>query len=59
VTLAAQLAIAHAPERAGDLWSPDDLDVVCHNLLESARGGRAFRAWHVDRGDPTRRWLVT
>lgn len=58
VTLANQLAREHgSDEDVADLWSPDDLEVVCHNLLESARGGRAFIAWPVDRRDPTRRWL--
>jgi NAD(P)H-dependent FMN reductase len=59
VTLAGQLAIEGAPpEQTADLWSPADLEVVCHNLLVAARADRgAFRAWPVDREDPARRWL--
>jgi chromate reductase len=57
VTMATELARAQGGDHADDLWSRDDLDVVCHNLLEAARGGRAFRSWAVDRGDPARVWL--
>ncbi len=48
-----------ALERAAhaDFWQRDDLAVVAHNLLEAARGGRDWRAWPVDGGDPHRRWL--
>lgn len=31
-----------------DIWQIRDLEIVVHNLLEMARGGRAFRAWEVD-----------
>ncbi|MCC6873286.1 MAG: NAD(P)H-dependent oxidoreductase [Sandaracinaceae bacterium] len=61
VTLASQAALASElglePGAGDDLWSPDDLGVVVHNLLESAAGTRRFEAWPVDRGDPSRRWL--
>jgi NAD(P)H-dependent FMN reductase len=57
VTLASELARDHGSEHASDLWSAEDLEVVCHNLRESAAGGRSFRSWAVDRGDPARIWL--
>ncbi|MBZ0122119.1 MAG: NAD(P)H-dependent oxidoreductase [Sandaracinaceae bacterium] len=63
VTLASQAALAPehgpglGPGAGDDLWSPDDLGVVVHNLLESIAGTRRFEAWPVDRGDPSRRWL--
>lgn len=59
VTMAAQIAIEHAArEEAADLWCVDDLEIVCANLLVAARADRsAYRAWHVDRRDPMRRWL--
>lgn len=60
VTLAAQIAIEHATaEEAADLWCVDDLEVVCHNLLVAAATAdrSAYKAWRVDRGDPSRRWL--
>ncbi|AKF11359.1 NAD(P)H-dependent oxidoreductase [Sandaracinus amylolyticus] len=59
VTLAAQIAIDHASHgHADDLWSTADLEIVCHNLLVATRVDRsAYRAWPVDRRDPSRRWL--
>lgn len=36
-------------EIAEDLWRSEDLDVVCHNLLESIAGGKNWRSWEVDR----------
>lgn len=56
IELATQAALAAGD--APDFWRPDDLDVVAHNVLTSLAGTRAYRAWEVDRGDPTRRWLV-
>lgn len=52
-----ELARAHAGPDCEDIWSPADLEVVCHNLLACARGERDFLAWPVDRGDPSHRWL--
>lgn len=58
VSLAAQLAQHHAPAKAvRDLWSPEDLSVVCHNLLEAIHGTRAWRTWPVDRRDFSARWI--
>ncbi len=57
VTRANELARAADAEAARDLYGPDDLEVSVHNLLECVRGTRAFRAWDVDRGDPSRPWL--
>lgn len=36
-------------EIADDLWRPEDLEIVCHNLLEAISGGRNWRSWEVDR----------
>lgn len=58
VTRANELARAHDAEAARDLFGPDDLEVSVHNLLACARGSRDFRAWDVDRGDPSRPWLA-
>lgn len=60
VSLAAQLARRHAPATpaAGDFWSPEDLEIVAHNLLAAARAPRPeWRAWPVDRRDFGRPWL--
>jgi multimeric flavodoxin WrbA len=54
-SLAGHLALDHAPH--ADFWHRDDLAVVAHNLLEAVRGGRDWRAWPVDAGDPRRRWI--
>lgn len=57
ITRAGELARAHDGPDCEDIWSVADVAVVCHNLLACARGERDFRAWPVDRGDPSRRWL--
>lgn len=57
---AVQLARRHSPEPAAseDFWSPDDLDIIAHNLLAAARQPRpAWRAWPVDRSHFARPWL--
>ena len=41
-----------------DFWSPEDMEVVAHNLLVAARQSRAnWKAWPVDRTDYSRVWL--
>jgi multimeric flavodoxin WrbA len=48
------------PVREGiraDLWRTDDLEVVAHNLLQAATGGRDWRAWSVDRTAFGHRWI--
>lgn len=63
VSKAVRIAIEHDAEAARDLWSDDDLAVVCHNLAEAARAARPgetpahWRAWGVDRDDVHARWL--
>lgn len=59
ISLAARLAL-QAPggrEFAEDFWTEGDFGILAHNLLEAARGGRAYRAWGVDRQDPARLWF--
>jgi chromate reductase len=60
-SLAMHLAARHAPPDAAgflaDFWLLEDLDVVGHNLLEAVTGGRRWRGWRVDEGDPERRWM--
>lgn len=41
----------------GDLFGPSDVDVAAHNLLCALGIERSYRAWDVDRGDPSPRWL--
>ncbi len=52
------LAAAHDRAASRDFWTPDDLRVVCHNLIEAASGTRRWRAWPVDRTDVHHRWFV-
>ena len=59
VTQVGQLARDGGGPDTDDIWSTEDLAVVCHNLLVCLRGGRDWRAWPVDRRDPARRWLRT
>ncbi len=40
-----------------DLWRPDDIKVVCHNLLEACANGKNWIAWPVDRASFGARWL--
>jgi NAD(P)H-dependent FMN reductase len=58
VTEVGQLARAVGGPATDDIWSAEDLAVVCHNLLVCLRGGDDWRAWPVDRRDPARRWLA-
>lgn len=54
VSRAGQAALARGEDP--DLWRPDDLAVVCGNLLAALGRGR-YRAWPVERARPPRRWL--
>lgn len=58
VSQVGEMARARGGVGCEDVWCVEDLEVVVHNLAECARGGRAFRAWAVDRGDARRRWLI-
>jgi multimeric flavodoxin WrbA len=40
-----------------DVWSPEDVDVVCHNLLVALRVEATYRAWPTDREDFAARWI--
>jgi hypothetical protein len=41
-----------------DFWSPSDLPILAHNLLEAMPGGeRRWASWAVDRGDPAAVWF--
>lgn len=57
VSRASELARAHDVEEARDLFGPADLEISACNLREAMRAHPHYRAWDVDRGDPTRRWL--
>jgi multimeric flavodoxin WrbA len=42
---------------AADFWSMEDCEIIVHNLITYLDGKRTYRAWPVDRKDPTRKWL--
>ena len=44
-------------EFAADLWGPEDLEPLAHNLLTAIGTSAKWRAWPVDRADPARRWI--
>ncbi len=55
--LAAQHPSSEAAHALADFWQPGDLEFIGHNLLEAVSGGKAFRAWTLDKEDPRRRWI--
>jgi chromate reductase len=52
-----QAALEAAIPESADVWSPDDVRVLCHNLLVPLGVGGSFESWPSDRGDLTRRWI--
>ena len=40
-----------------DVWRPEDVDVVCHNLLAALSLEPAYKAWEMDREDYSARWI--
>ena len=40
-----------------DVWSPEDIEVVCHNLLVALKVEASYRAWPTDREDFSARWI--
>lgn len=40
-----------------DFWSLEDIEIVVHNLMTAVNKKDNFKAWPVDKKDPTRRWL--
>lgn len=56
---AATLAAKQDAMAARDFWCVDDLNIICHNLIEAAQTARRprWRTWPVDRKDFAARWL--
>lgn len=40
-----------------DVWAPEDVAVVCHNLLVALKVEATYRAWPTDREDFSARWI--
>lgn len=52
------VALPHANEEfARELWTPNDVTVVTHNLIQAVTGGKDWRQWPVNSGSATNKWL--
>lgn len=57
-TWVADTALPHASEHLkNELWTADDINVVCDNLLEALRGGKNWRQWPSNEGRSGEKWL--
>lgn len=57
-TWANEVALATAPEHlVREMWTPQDVDVICHNLLEVLRGGKDWHCWPTCEGKHGEKWL--
>lgn len=53
------VALKHANEEfTRELWTPQDVPVVTHNLLQSVIGGTDWRQWPVNSGSASDKWLT-
>jgi len=52
-----QAALETETASAPDLWTPDDLNTVCHNVLAALSPQPRYRAWPVDRQNTHVRWI--
>lgn len=52
------VALPHAPEQLrSELWTLDDIEVICHNLRQATDGGREWKCWPTGSGGGTQKWL--
>jgi NAD(P)H-dependent FMN reductase len=62
LSLANQLAAETSNDFADDFWQTPDLEILTHNLLEAIKARREhsprWKAWKVDRKDPSRKWII-
>ncbi|RIL05164.1 MAG: hypothetical protein DCC75_11940, partial [Proteobacteria bacterium] len=40
-----------------DLWNPEDLQIVCRNLLEACKITAHWETWPLDRSNFKERWI--
>lgn len=58
-TWATETALEHASDHLQrELWTPRDVEVVAHNLLEAIRGTRNWMSWPTNRGLQGEKWLT-
>jgi multimeric flavodoxin WrbA len=59
-TWANDTALASAADHLRrELWTPADVEVICHNLIEAIEGGRNWRRWPTCEGKSGDKWLFT
>lgn len=57
-TWANDVALANSPEHLShELWTTNDVEVICHNLLEALRGGTEWHTWPTCEGRSSEKWL--
>ena len=57
-TYANMVAYEHANEHLrNELWTPADVEVVCHNLMEALKGTRNWTQWPINSGKYGEKWL--
>lgn len=56
-TFSNEVALPHANDHLrNELWKADDVQVVCHNVLEMASGGRQWMHWPSNSGMYGEKW---
>lgn len=56
-SLVNQVALSAGGEGTEDVWSPEDVEVICHNLLAALSPQPRYRSWPVDRSHYACRWI--
>jgi hypothetical protein len=57
-TWANDVALPHASDHLrNELWTPRDVEVITHNVLEYLRGGKDWRHWPSNSGRYGEKWL--
>ena len=56
-SLVNEAAIESKHPMASDLWSIDDLDILCHNVLTALKPRPRYKAWPVDRIHYSDKWV--
>jgi len=53
-----QMALKNdSSQLAQDLWHPEDIGVICHNLIQACSGTDDWKAWASDGTDFDRLWI--
>lgn len=52
-----QAALTAGGEGSEDVWAPEDIEVICHNVLAALSPQPRYRRWPVDRSHYAQRWI--